>query len=242
MIGERFVTGHTGINDPSVQGSEKLYFSGPVLGPYYRFLGSYVGVAHMHYPAVYECGFPSLMVAKMNFSVEDTLSNVQFLLIGDDLYRSRFEPVSVIYAKTEGKPVGKVDQVFIFNCSPGDLCFEPVISSGQVGTGIMDGTGAILCRGTSCCKITVTEGAQGFTEFFFFRFVSLIGEIPGGHGFSPFEGIPANFSRKILTSMVFSRLYSAMDLRSLSPSLTTIPIPVFWRVLKASSSVMSSPI
>jgi hypothetical protein len=120
-----------------------------------------VTAALMNETALQDPGDPVPGIPPADFPHQDAASEVQLLPITEQVDPARIEPVLIFVAKGEGEPVRHIDQILVFDGPTVNLRFKPIVTSRQVGAGIMDLVGDRLRRRAASAEIAVADRAQG---------------------------------------------------------------------------------
>ncbi len=167
-----------GVDDPAVERGHDLHLAGPVQRPDRHFEGREMRPAHVHQAAAFDRRFTARLVADGEAAGENTVAQVELLPEVDRFVPLQIEPVAIGGAKRQRQPVGEVDQVLVLDHLAGNIGLQPVVSTGEIGAGIVDGVGARLLGGAAGGEVTVAERAQGLPQALFRRRETLVDELP----------------------------------------------------------------
>ena len=139
----------------------------------------------MDQPAFFQHRAPSVFVFEAYRAQEEAALHVEFLTILQDVHLRQAEPFFPGTAETEADPVGKIDKIFVFYHPSLYFRLEAVVSPGQIGSGVVDSIGLRLGGSSPCGKVTVSQSAKGFPQFFMLWVEVLINQRPHRHRDSP---------------------------------------------------------
>ncbi len=109
---------------------------------------------------------PPATVAETQRAFQNSLPDVQFLLVRKQFDGAKVEPIPVADAKVQYQPVRCIDQAFILDRLVGNSVGQAVIAAGDIGAGIMNAIRRRLRCGTTRGEIAVAERTQRLTQRF----------------------------------------------------------------------------
>src|SRR5471030_2055364 len=105
-------------------------------------------------------------VLKRYRSQEHAATKIKLLAIGQECHGPHVEPVLCTNVKLEFEPVGKINEVFVFNYSSGNVSVQPVIPAREVRPRIVHVVGNAPWHGRTSREVAVAEGTQGLPDAF----------------------------------------------------------------------------
>src|SRR5690625_5256386 len=137
-----------------------------------------MGALHVNEASLGENGFPAFRIAKLDFAFEGSIAEVERLT---DVQKSDFsevEPFATFDTEGEGKPIGKIDEILVFDNPSCDFCFESVVTTGQIGARCVD----LICTAFRGCAArrenAISECAECLVKFFLFGIKSFVSKRP----------------------------------------------------------------
>ena len=154
--------------------------------------------------SLFNTGMATGPIAKPNRPFQDGLSDIQFLMVGQNLNDIDIEPITVLDAEVERQPIGGIDQIFILDGLAGDVSIKPVVAAGDLGAGVMNAIRLRFRSRSPGRKVTIAEGAERFARGLLWGIEVFVDEFPTGHDQKLASLSPSRF-RNRSTAAGFSR-------------------------------------
>jgi hypothetical protein len=83
-------------------------------------------------------GYTPILIFKQDETTQYTSAKIELLSEVKELYTLESKPTVILNSESESEPIGYIDETFIFNCLPRNICFEAIVTASNVGTRIMN--------------------------------------------------------------------------------------------------------